>query len=53
MRDLDGDTKAGLKHTAAVLGSGVTARLMGVVIILAFISGVMTAFVLGLVSFED
>lgn len=52
MRDLDGDLKAGLKHTAAVLGPRVTARLMGAVMALALISGIMTAFVIRLVSFE-
>ena len=51
MRDLDGDLQAGLKHTAAVLGPGVTARIMGAVMVLALISGIMTAFVIHLVSF--
>lgn len=51
MRDLDGDLKAGLKHTAAVLGPRVTARLMGAVMVLAVISGIITAFVIRLVAF--
>jgi 4-hydroxybenzoate polyprenyltransferase len=51
MRDLDGDLKAGLKHTAAVLGPRVTAWLMGAVMVLAVISGIMTAFVIRLVAF--
>ena len=51
MRDLDGDLKAGLKHTAAVLGPRVTARIMGAVMVLALISGIVTAFVIRLVSF--
>lgn len=51
MRDLDGDLKAGLKHTAAVLGPRVTTRLMGAVMVLAVISGIMTAFVIRLVAF--
>jgi 4-hydroxybenzoate polyprenyltransferase len=50
MRDLDGDLKAGLKHTAAVLGPRVTARLMGAVMVLAVISGIITAFVIRLVG---
>ena len=50
MRDLDGDLKAGLKHTAAVLGPRVTVRLMGVVMVLAVISGIMTAFVIRLID---
>jgi len=33
MRDLDGDLKAGLKHTAAVLGPKVTTRLMGAMMV--------------------
>ncbi|MDZ4159684.1 MAG: UbiA family prenyltransferase, partial [Anaerolineaceae bacterium] len=50
MRDLDGDLKAGLKHTAAVLGPRITARLMGAVMVLAIISGIMTAFVIRLIA---
>jgi 4-hydroxybenzoate polyprenyltransferase len=50
MRDLDGDLKAGLKHTAAVLGPRVTARLMGAVMVLALISGIMTVFVIRLID---
>jgi 4-hydroxybenzoate polyprenyltransferase len=52
MRDLDGDLKAGLKHTAAVLGPRITARIMGAVMVLALISGIITAFVIRLVSFR-
>jgi 4-hydroxybenzoate polyprenyltransferase len=50
MRDLDGDLKVGLKHTAAVLGPRVTTRLMGVVMVLAGISGAMTAFVIRMIA---
>jgi len=51
MRDLDGDLKAGLKHTAAVLGPRTTTRLMGVMMVLAVFSGIMTVFVIRLVAF--
>ena len=45
LRDLEGDLKAGLKHTAAILGSKVTTRLMGSMMGLGIISGLATAFV--------
>lgn len=48
MRDLDGDLRAGLKHTTAVLGARVTTWLMGAMMVLAVISGVVTAFVIRL-----
>jgi 4-hydroxybenzoate polyprenyltransferase len=51
MRDLDGILKAGLKHTAAVLGPKVTTRLMGAMMVLAVISVIMTAFVIRLFTF--
>lgn len=50
MRDLDGDLQAGLKHTAAVLGPGATARIMGLMMVLAGFSGIMTIFVIRLVA---
>ena len=48
MRDLDGDLKAGLKHTAAVFGPTVTSRLMGGMMTLALISGILSVFVIHL-----
>ncbi len=51
MRDLEGDLQAGLKHTAAVLGPKVTARLMSAVMGIAVISGIITAFVIHLVAY--
>ncbi len=50
MRDLEGDLKAGLKHTAAVLGPRVTVRVMSAVMVLAVISGIMTVFVIRLID---
>lgn len=51
LRDLDGDLKVGLKHTAAIVGPRVTTRLMGAIMLLVAISGIMTAFVIPLVAF--
>jgi 4-hydroxybenzoate polyprenyltransferase len=44
MRDLDGDLQAGLRHTAAVVGPGVTLWLMGFYMLIAISSALVMVF---------
>lgn len=50
VRDLEGDLKAGLQHTAAVLGPRITTWLMSAMMVLVVVSGIMAAFVIRLVA---
>jgi 4-hydroxybenzoate polyprenyltransferase len=45
MRDLEGDRKAGVRHTASLLGPRVTNRLMVVLLITAIVTGLVAEFV--------
>jgi 4-hydroxybenzoate polyprenyltransferase len=45
MRDLEGDMRAGLQHTATVLGPQMTTRLMSALLVVALVSAVMSLLV--------
>lgn len=49
LRDLEGDLKAGLKHTASLLGARITSVLMMACLILGVGSGIMTLFFIGMI----
>ena len=49
MRDLEGDLRAGLKHTASVMGPRMTQWAMVVLLVVAAVSMVVTILVIGLI----
>ncbi len=50
LRDLDGDLKAGLRHTAAVLGARASYWLMMLVLTIGVYCGFVTIFLLGIIQ---
>ena len=48
IRDLEGDLKAGLRHTVAVLGKKISTAIMVVVVLMGVASAVITIFVVKL-----
>ncbi len=50
LRDLEGDLKAGLRHTGAVLGARVTYWLMMIVFLIGAYCGFVTIFLLDIIS---